>query len=85
MELVSSIIQSPDVVVQVILLVDLCCGFPEHFRVHLRVWEAHVVGQVSLHLGFAHTFKGEDLWVLRLGSSKHCFGISGGVDDAGLV
>ena len=85
MELVASIIQSSDVVIEVSLLVDLSGRLPEHFRVHLCVWQAHVVGQMSLHLGLAHASQSEDLWVLSLGSSQHSFGIGGRIDNAGLV
>ena len=85
MELVSAIIQPSNLIIKVVLLMDLSGGISEHLRVHLGVWETHVMGQMRLHFWFTHTSHGEYLGVFRFSTGEHCLGISSGVDDAGLM
>ena len=70
MELVALVTESPDVVLQVPVLVDLGRLLPEHLGVVLLVLDAHVVAHVGLHLCLAHALLGKNLRVLILGPGK---------------
>merc|ERR1740117_1892759 len=64
----------------VVLLMDSSGGLSEHLGLEFRVWKAHIIDEMGLHFIFGHTLNSENLWIFSLGSSKHGFSISCGVD-----
>ena len=71
MELVATVAKSADAILEVAFFVDFGGSFSEHFRLHLRIIEAHVVHHMRLHLRSAHAFLGEDFRILSRCPIEH--------------
>ena len=84
-ELVALVAESPDVVLQVPVVVKLSGSFPEHLGVVLLVLDAHVLAHVGLHLSLAHALLRENLRVFGLGPGQDDLGVGSRVQQALLV
>ena len=71
MEAISSVRESSDLFLQVLVFLELDCGVSEDSVLVLGVGEAHVVGEVDNHLVFVNVVLFEELWLFLLKTFQH--------------